>query len=189
LLDYQRALCEAGENCLAPPLAAQVEERGTIAAAARVLAAFRASAEPIFHVRLAFEPTYALRGNRHPRFDRYVDERLMLRDSREAEIVDDLAPRDGEPVVDKGTVDPFVGTSLLPALSALGVSHVVMGGVATNLVVESAARHACDAGLQVSVVSEMCASFDPGLHELSLSTFLPMFATVTSLDALLEGVR
>ena len=104
----------------------------------------------------------------------------MLRDSAEAQIVDEVAPIDGEPVVDKGCVDPFVGTPLLHALHAEGIRRVLMGGVATNLVVESAARHATDAGFEVIVVEDMCASFDPELHDFSITKILPMFATVRS---------
>jgi nicotinamidase-related amidase len=136
----------------------------------------------VYHVRLAFDPTFALRTNRLARFDTYVDGKAMIAGSPEAEFVSDLAPISGEPVVDKGCVDPFVGTPLRLALAADGITHVVLGGVATNLVVESAARHASDAGLQVSVVEDMCASFSAAAHDFAVSTTLPLFGAVTSAD-------
>lgn len=185
LLDYQVALCEEGPHLRMPPLAAQVAEREVLATATRVLEAARAAGWLVVHVRLAFDPTYTLRTNRLPRFDAYPDQRAMLADSPEAQIVKALTPLDGEPVVDKGCVDPFVGTPLLHVLAAEGVGEVVLGGVATNLVVESAARHASDAGLQVTVVEDMCASFRPDFHEFSVQHMLPLFATVTSADVLL----
>ena len=185
LCDYQVALCEEGPHLRMPPLAVQVAEREVIATAERVLAAARDADWLVVHVRLAFDPTYVLRTNRLPRFDAYPDQRAMLADSPEAQIVKALAPTEGEPVVDKGCVDPFVGTPLLQVLAAEGVGEVVLGGVATNLVVESAARHASDTGLQVTVVEDMCASFRPDFHDFSVQHMLPLFGTVTTADDLI----
>ncbi|QKG18688.1 cysteine hydrolase family protein [Actinomadura verrucosospora] len=180
LLDYQVALCEEGPHLRMPPLAAQIAERGVLATAERVLTAARAAGTLVVHVRLAFDPSYKLRTNRLPRFDPYEEQRAMLADSPEAQIVKALAPIAGEPVVDKGCVDPFVGTALRDVLAAEGVTEVVLGGVATNLVVESAARHASDSGLQVTVVEDMCASFRPDFHEFSVTNMLPLFGSVIS---------
>ncbi|TYC14726.1 cysteine hydrolase [Actinomadura syzygii] len=178
MLDYQVALCEEGPHLRMPPLAAQIAERGVLATAERVLTAARAAGTLVVHVRLAFDPSYKLRTNRLPRFDPYEGQRAMLADSPEAQIVKALAPQPGEPVIDKGCVDPFVGTPLREMLAAEGVTEVVLGGVATNLVVESAARHASDSGLQVTVVEDMCASFRPDFHEFSVTNMLPLFGSV-----------
>lgn len=180
LMDYQVALCEEGPHLRMPPLAAQVAERGVLATAEKVLSAARTVGWLVVHVRLAFDPTYTLRTNRLPRFDAYPDQRAMLAGSPEAQIVAQLTPVDGEPVVDKGCVDPFVGTPLRDVLAAEGITEVVLGGVATNLVVESAARHASDAGLQVTVVEDMCASFRADFHDFSVQNMLPLFGTVTT---------
>jgi biuret amidohydrolase len=182
MLDYQVALAQEGDLCLAPPLAAQVRERGVVATARAVLDAARAAGIPVFHVRLAFEPTYKLRTNRLPRFDGYPANGRMRAGSPEAELVPDLAPADGEPVVDKGAVNAFIGTPLRDVLAAEGIRHVVVGGIATHLVVESTARHASDTGLQVSIVEDMCAAPDPAVHEFVVANTLPLFGTVTSAE-------
>lgn len=180
MLDYQVALCEEGPHLRMPPLAAQVAERGVLATAGKALASARAAGVLVAHVRLAFDPSYRLRTNRLPRFAPYEEQRAMLADSPEAQIVAALAPVAGEPVIDKGCVDPFVGTPLREVLAAEGVTEVVLGGVATNLVVESAARHASDSGLQVTVVEDMCASFRADFHEFSVANMLPLFGSVIS---------
>ncbi|WP_300683564.1 isochorismatase family cysteine hydrolase [Nocardioides sp.] len=180
MLDYQVGLCEEGPHLKAPPLQAQIAERGVIATAASVLAAARAAGTLVVHVRLAFDPSYKLRTNRLPRFDPYENNRVMLADSPEAQIIDALAPIEGEPVVDKGCVNPFIGTALRDMLAAEGVTEVVLGGVATNLVLESAARHASDSGLQVTVVEDMCASFSPEMHDFACQKVLPLFGAITS---------
>ncbi|ADU49645.1 cysteine hydrolase family protein [Intrasporangium calvum] len=182
MLDYQVALAQEGDLCLAPPLAAQVRERNVLTTAKRVLEAARASDVPVFHVRLAFDPTYRLRTNRLKRFDAYPDNGKMLAGSGEAEFVADLAPVDGEPVVDKGCVNAFIGTPLRDVLAAEGITHVILGGIATHLVVESTARHASDCGLQVSIVEDMCAAPDPTVHEFAMTKTLPLFGTVTTAD-------
>lgn len=182
MLDYQVALGQEGDLCLAPPLAAQVRERGVVGTASRVLGAARDAAVPVFHIRLAFDAAYRLRTNRLPRFDVYPDNQKMKADSPEAQFLPELAPLEDEAVVDKGCVDPFVGTALREVLAADGIDHVVLGGIATHLVVESAARHASDSGLQVSIVEDMCATPDPALHEHAVTTTLPLFGTVTTAD-------
>ncbi|MFC5753664.1 cysteine hydrolase family protein [Actinomadura rugatobispora] len=183
MLDYQVALCERGEHMRMPALVDQVERRGVLAAAEKTLAATRDAGLYVVHVRLAFDPSYELRTNRSARFDAYPRERAMLRDAPGARIVSALAPLPAEPVVDKGGVGAFTGTPLLEMLLGAGVRHVALGGVATNLVVESTARHAVDSGLAVTVIEDMCASFDPALHDFAVEKILPMFAEVRSAAA------
>jgi nicotinamidase-related amidase len=189
LVDYQVALCEEGELCRLPALAAQVRERGVIDRAAKVLEAARAAGVFVVHVRLAFDPTYELRTNRTKRWDSYPAERAMLADSPASQIVRALAPADGEPVVIKGSVDPFIGTSLLAMLHGKGIRTVAIAGVATNLAVESGVRHAADSGLDVTVLEDLCASFSPAAHEFSTGTILPMFAAVVPSDEYLAGLE
>lgn len=186
MLDYQVALCEDGPHMRLPALVAEIQRRGVLDTAAKVLSAARAAGVPVFHVRLAFDPTFRLRTNRSARFDAYPESGAMKAGSPEAEIVASLAPQDGEPVVDKGCVDPFVGTPLREVLAAEGIDRIVIGGVATNLVVESTARHATDAGLNVTIVEDMCASFAQAAHEFAASTTLPMFGTVVNSAQILE---
>ncbi len=190
LVDYQVALCEEGDLCRLPALAAQVRERDVLAKASKVLEAARTAGVYVVHVRLAFDPTYELRSNRTKRWDAYPADRAMLADSPAAQIVTALAPAEGEPVVLKGSVDPFIGTSLANMLLGNGIRSIAVAGVATNLAVESAVRHAGDSGFDVTVIEDLCASFSPAAHEFSTGTILPMFATVASSDdylASLEG--
>ena len=179
LLDYQVALCEEGPHLRMPPLAAQVAERDVLATAEKVLSAARPPAgwsctcgspstrpTPCAPTASPASTPTPIRG--HAR-------RLAGSADRRAARADR-----GEPVIDKGCVDPFVGTPLRDVLAAEGITEVVLGGVATNLVVESAARHASDAGLQVTVVEDMCASFRADFHEFSVQNMLPLFGTVTT---------
>jgi len=179
MIDYQVGLCHTGPLCLAPPLAEQVQARGVLRTAADVLDSARRAGVLVVYARLAFDAQYVFRTNRTQRFDRYPAERLLQYGDDAAQIVPELEPAD-EPVITKGCVDPFIGTPLLPTLLGRGIGTVVLGGVSTNLAVESAARHAADSGLQPVVVENMCASFRTDLHELAVEHTLPMFARVVS---------
>ena len=181
-IDFQVALCEEGEHTRLPALAAQVRERNVISKATPVLSAARSAGLYVVHVRLAFDPTYELRANRTPRWDAYPADRAMLHDSPAAQIVSALSPLPTEPVVVKGSVNPFIGTSLTEMLIGNGIRQVAMAGVATNLAVESAVRHAGDSGFSVTVLEDVCASFSEAAHEFSVTTILPMFSTIVSSD-------
>ena len=185
LLDYQVAMCDPGPLGRQPALGAQVAERDVLARAGKALEQARTAEMFVVHVRLAFDSSYELRTNAAARFAAYKDTNAMLVGSPEAQFMPDVTPLQSEPVVTKGGVDPFIGTPLLELLLRNGISRVALGGVATNLVVESAARHAIDSGLQVFVLEDLCASFAPELHEFAIARTLPLFAEVTDSESFL----
>ena len=187
LLDYQVAMCDTGPLGRQPALAAQVAERDVLGRAGKALAAARSAGLFVVHVRLAFDPSYELRTNATARFAAYRDAGAMLVGSPEAEFMAEVAPLPAEPVVTKGGVDPFVGTPLLEVLLRNGVTRVALAGVATNLVVESAARHAIDSGLQVVVLEDLCASVSAEMHEFAVTKTLPLFGDIADSDSFLAG--
>ena len=186
LLDFQEALCGEPPLLRQAALAAQVAERGVIANTKKALDFARQSQMSVIHVRLAFDPSYELRTNRSARFDVYKNERAMLVGSPEAEFVAPLMPLQSEAIITKGGVDAFVGTPLHPMLSGRGISELFLAGIATNLVVESTARHATDLGFKVTVLEDCCASFQPELHTFAIEKLFPLFSTVSSADSFIK---
>ncbi|MFC7880424.1 isochorismatase family protein [Streptomyces sp. NPDC057376] len=69
-------------------------------------------------------------------------------------VVPELAPREGEPVVDKTTPDSFLGTGLDAVLKALGVTEVIVTGFATEVCVDTTARQALSRGYDLVVVAD-----------------------------------
>ncbi|CAM5579100.1 Cysteine hydrolase OS=Streptomyces rochei OX=1928 GN=G3I25_25345 PE=4 SV=1 [Streptomyces rochei] len=69
-------------------------------------------------------------------------------------VVPELAPREGEPVVDKTTPDSFLGTDLDGLLRGLGVTEVVVTGFATEVCVDTTARQALSRGYDLVVVAD-----------------------------------
>ena len=65
--------------------------------------------------------------------------------SREHEIIDELKPRPGESVINKTTIGAFASTGIDHLLRSLGRDQLYMGGVSTNMCVDTTAREAAGA--------------------------------------------
>lgn len=110
----------------------------------------------------------------------------MLEGSTESEFIEELRPVNGESVIYKGCVDPFIGTDLLETLIRLRATELHIGGTATNYVVESTARHAGDMGFAVVVLEDICASYSEEMHQFAIEKTLPLFAEIKRSDAWLS---
>jgi nicotinamidase-related amidase len=95
-----------------------------------------------------------------------------------------LAPRlDVQPedlrAVKKRASAFFPGNCDLPdLLQKRGITHVLIGGMVTNICCESSARDAHELGYRVTMVSDAVIGNAWGLHEASLSTFFRIFGDV-----------
>jgi nicotinamidase-related amidase len=92
-------------------------------------------------------------------------------------------------VIVKKRVSAFAGTPLELLLKSLGCNVLVLTGVATNFVVEGTARDACDAGYQVVVLEDCCASSSAEMHRFSLDHILSLLANVTTSKEWIQQVR
>ena len=84
------------------------------------------------------------------------------------EIIPELAPRDGEIVVEKPTFGAFISTNLHAQLQRRGATHLVFCGVTTQCCVESSLREAVDLGYFVLTLEDGCAAFEQELHDATL---------------------
>jgi len=106
-----------------------------------------------------------------------------------ARIVTALEPRPGELVVNKTTYGTFNSTGLDHALRSLGVASLVVGGLVTNVCVETTARDAADRGYEVVLLDDGCAAFSPEIHEATLLSFQGPFGRVRTTDEVLALLR
>jgi nicotinamidase-related amidase len=100
------------------------------------------------------------------------------------EIADEVKPVGDEPVVRKPRMNPFFGTPLESMLRSRDIDTVVLMGVATEFVVEAAARHAADADFRVIVLEDCCAGFSEDAHRVSLHIMDHLATLATSADFL-----
>jgi nicotinamidase-related amidase len=106
-----------------------------------------------------------------------------------ARIVAALEPRPGEIVVNKTTFGTFNSTGFDHALRSLGITSLVVGGVVTNVCVETTARGAADRGYEVVLLDDGCAAFSPEIHEATLLSFQGQFGRVRRTDEVLAVLK
>ncbi|HEU5096925.1 MAG TPA: cysteine hydrolase family protein [Reyranella sp.] len=76
------------------------------------------------------------------------------------EIVKQLAPRDGETVVDKGLPNAFAGTELAKHLAGTGRKNLIVGGFMTHMCISATVRSATDHGFMCTVAADTVATRD-----------------------------
>ncbi len=180
LMDLQNEMVDPKGAVGGGGLAALVAERKVLENARSALDAARAAELAVVHVRLGFRADYSDALSVAPRIDKLKSLGAAVLGSWGSEIHDSVAPSDDELVITKQCVNPFFNTNLMSWLHHNGITCLVLGGVATNLVVESTARAADDAGFQVVVLEDCCASPNPDWHRFSVENLLPLFGEVTT---------
>lgn len=101
-------------------------------------------------------------------------------DSPDYAILAELAPGPGEIVLRKVTIGAFASTGMDSHLRNLGIEHLYMVGVSTNMCVEGTAREAADRGYAVTLVEDACGTTQPALHEACMTNFQRLYGRVKS---------
>ncbi|HEY3841334.1 MAG TPA: isochorismatase family protein [Bryobacteraceae bacterium] len=96
------------------------------------------------------------------------------------ELVPELKQQDADLVVTKQRVGAFIDTSLDAHLRQLGVTQVMVTGVATSIGVESTARCAYDHGYNVVLVVDAMTDRDAGNHRHSVEKIFPRIGETTT---------
>lgn len=93
-----------------------------------------------------------------------------------------LQPDAGDLLVTKHRYSAFIGTELTVLLRSKGITSLVLGGVATNVCVESTARDAFMLDYHVMVLADCCGTYDEGLHAGTLENIRRSFGIVSTSD-------
>lgn len=78
----------------------------------------------------------------------------LVRDSADWQLVPELSPAPGEPLVHKAFESSFENTSLEQELAARGVSHVLLAGAMTNWCIRATAYGALDRGYDLTLLKD-----------------------------------
>ncbi len=109
-----------------------------------------------------------------------------------AELAPGLNRQPQDHLVTKQTWGAFTGTDLETHLKGLGVTQVVIAGVATSIGVESTARHAYELGFNVALAVDAMTDLNPDAHTNSITRIFPRLGetgTTPEIIDLLNGRR
>jgi nicotinamidase-related amidase len=154
-----------------------------IDAARRLLTGSRSARVPVIHVRIAFPPGYRGVIANAPIFRNVIALRAAEEGSWGAAFHDGLGPLPGEAVVTHGRINAFYGSDLEEQLRRIAVERLILGGVATNSVVEHSARHAVDMGYEVVLAADACSAASAEAHRAALDN-VALLGEVTTVEAL-----
>src|ERR1700674_3309278 len=117
--------------------------------------------------------------------------RILVRGEPGHDIVPELYPAVGEPVIDKPGKGAFYQTDLDLMLRNRGIDTLFVGGVTTEVCVNTTVREANDRGYRCIVLSDCCASYFPEFHDMGLKMIKAqggIFGSVASSRELLAGI-
>jgi nicotinamidase-related amidase len=95
--------------------------------------------------------------------------RILIRGEPGHDIVPELYPVPGEPVIDKPGKGAFYQTDLELLLKNRGIDTLLVAGVTTEVCVNTTVREANDRGFRCVVLADCCGSYFPEFHEAGLA--------------------
>ncbi|WFE26773.1 cysteine hydrolase [Solwaraspora sp. WMMD791] len=94
--------------------------------------------------------------------------RILIRGEYGHDIVDELAPVPGEPVIDKPGKGAFYATDLDGLLGERSITSLLVTGVTTEVCVHTTVREANDRGYECLVLADCVGSYFPQFHTVGL---------------------
>jgi nicotinamidase-related amidase len=175
LIDLERGILGMDTK---PHAAADVVSRS-----AALADAFRKAGAPVVYVRVLL----------HEMIPREVDRPMRAAGPPPPKEMSELVPesgvQDGDILVEKRQWGAFYGTQLDQALRRRGVKTIVMGGIATNIGVESTAREAFDRGYSIVFAEDAMSTVSAEMHEFAVKQFFPIMGRVRTSNEIAQALK
>lgn len=174
-----------------------------VPAVAALIAFFRREGMPVVHTREAHAPDLSdcppakrLRGRAGLRIgDEGAMGRILVAGEPGNAILPELAPVEGEIVVDKPGKGMFWATGLHETLRERGIAQLVFAGVTTEVCVQTSMREANDRGYECLLVTDATESYFPEFKAAAIEMIVAQGAIVgwaaplAALEAAFEEAR
>lgn len=190
LVEYQNDFTSEG-GALHSAVRDVMESTGMLENTRRLVEAARAAGATIVHAPIAYVPGYReLALHPYGILKAVVDAGAFVKGEWGAEIVDALAPQEGDVIVEgKRGLDSFATTNLDFILRGRGITTIALGGFLTNCCVESTMRTGYEKGYHVITLSDCLAATSAQEHENAIQFNYPMFSEVMTAQDFTEQLE
>lgn len=189
LIEYQNEFTSPG-GVLHDAVAPVMESTRMLDNTVELVEKARAAGVTIMHAPITFAPGYG-ELTRHPYgiLKGVVDGNAFVKGTWGAEIVDDLAPSEGDIVIEgKRGLDTFASTNLDFILRSKGITTIVLGGFLTNCCVESTMRTGYENGYRVITLTDCVAATSQAEHDNAITFDYPMFSLPVTADQVIAAL-
>jgi nicotinamidase-related amidase len=100
------------------------------------------------------------------------------------DVVKEVYPEKNDTVINKNTASFFIGTNFELMLRNAGINTIFFTGIATEMGVETSARHAQNLGFIPVIIQDAVSSRDKEAHERSLKNLARMMPIMSTNDFL-----
>ncbi len=118
--------------------------------------------------------------------------RILIRGERGHDIIDELYPIAGEPIIDKPGKGAFYATDLQSILMHRRIECVIVCGVTTEVCVHTTVREGNDRGFRCIVPGDCCGSYFPEFHAVGLRMIMAqggIFGWVTDSGRIIRSIQ